>query len=120
MVRNAMIIACPACNTRYAGPDSAVGIGGRSVRCAKCGHGWFQHGPDVPAPESVADPAVQPAPTPAPAPVAEPAAPAASAVAPVESEPGPAAPVPAPPPAASPEPPMVAPVPLEPEFTPEP
>ncbi|MBY0621527.1 MJ0042-type zinc finger domain-containing protein [Sphingomonas ursincola] len=113
-----MIIACPACNTRYAVPDSAIGIDGRSVRCAKCGHSWFQHGPDIPAPDSVADPAVQPTPTPPP--VAEPAAPAASAAAPVESEPRPAAPVPAPPPAASPEPPMVAPVPVEPESAREP
>ena len=42
-----MIIACPACATRYVVPDSAIGIDGRTVRCAKCKHSWFQDGPDV-------------------------------------------------------------------------
>ena len=37
-----MIIACPACATRYAVPDSAIGLEGRVVRCAKCRHSWFQ------------------------------------------------------------------------------
>jgi predicted Zn finger-like uncharacterized protein len=40
-----MIIACPACATRYAVPDSAIGADGRTVRCAKCRHSWFQEGP---------------------------------------------------------------------------
>ncbi|ESZ88312.1 MAG: zinc finger/thioredoxin [Blastomonas sp. CACIA14H2] len=109
-----MIIACPACNTRYAVPDSAIGIDGRSVRCAKCGYSWFQHGPDVPAPS--AEPAAE----------AAPAAPAPSpAPAPVEPAPQPAAEAPTPPPAPAPEPtmvapPMVAPVPAEPESAREP
>lgn len=42
-----MIIACPACSTRYVVPDSAVGIEGRTVRCAKCKHSWFQEGPEL-------------------------------------------------------------------------
>lgn len=40
-----MIIACPACKTRYVVPDSAIGVEGRTVRCAKCKHSWFQEGP---------------------------------------------------------------------------
>ena len=40
-----MIISCPACDTRYAVPDSAIGADGRTVRCAKCKHSWFQEGP---------------------------------------------------------------------------
>ena len=39
-----MIIACPACKTRYAVPDDAIGIAGRTVRCAKCKHSWHQPG----------------------------------------------------------------------------
>jgi len=48
-----MIIACPACSTRYVVPDSAIGVEGRTVRCAKCRHSWFQQGAELPAqPES--------------------------------------------------------------------
>lgn len=88
-----MIIACPACATRYVVPDSAVGVDGRTVRCAKCRHSWFQEGPELapppkappqaapaavpeppPPPPPPAPPPVQvpePAPEPAPAPIAE-------------------------------------------------
>lgn len=110
MVRNAMIIACPACNTRYAVPDSAIGVDGRSVRCAKCGHSWFQHGPDLPAPTPVAESAPEPEPEPAPTPtpMSAPAVPAAAPAA-VEAEPAP-----------TPVPPAVAPVPAESEPVREP
>ena len=71
-----MIIACPACTTRYVVPDSAIGPEGRTVRCAKCRHNWFQDPPEQ-----------------------------AAATAPVEPEPAAAASAPAPEPAPEPEPP---------------
>ncbi len=67
-----MIIACPSCATRYVVPDSAIGVDGRTVRCAKCRQSWFQPGPEQPLPPPPAPPA--------PAPVAAPAAPASEPV----------------------------------------
>ncbi|CCA91549.1 MJ0042-type zinc finger domain-containing protein [Novosphingobium sp. PP1Y] len=54
-----MIIACPACSTRYAVPDSAIGVDGRTVRCAKCRHSWFQEGPELVLAETEAQAAAQ-------------------------------------------------------------
>ncbi|WP_395395783.1 zinc-ribbon domain-containing protein [Novosphingobium sp. BL-8A] len=94
-----MIIACPACSTRYAVPDSAIGIDGRTVRCAKCRHSWFQDGPEMvdaaamppasatPAPAPQAAPAPQPTP---PEPVAQAPAPAPRAVERPQPAPAPA------------------------------
>lgn len=82
-----MIATCPACGKRYRVPDDAVPAGGRSVRCAACGHGWtVRPDGDVPAAAMAADRR-----GPAPA-TADPAATAAPPVA----TPGPAA---SPPPA---------------------
>jgi predicted Zn finger-like uncharacterized protein len=89
-----MIIACPACTTRYVVPDSAIGLDGRTVRCAKCRHSWFQEGAlPAQADQPLAAPvAPQPAPRPSPPPsppaeVVEPEPPVTSA----EAEPEPAA-----------------------------
>ncbi len=69
-----MIIACPACTTRYVVPDTAIGIEGRTVRCAKCKHSWFQEGPDADRLAAVQEiPAPAPTPTPAPTPPRPPA-----------------------------------------------
>ncbi|MDE2435582.1 MAG: zinc-ribbon domain-containing protein [Sphingomonadales bacterium] len=66
-----MIIACPACATRYVVPDSAIGVDGRTVRCAKCRHSWFQDGPAL-SPPITATVAPPPPPPPPPPPAAAP------------------------------------------------
>jgi len=60
-----MIIACPACGTRYAVPDAAIGSEGRTVRCAKCKHSWFQDPPELDLDRQSAQSPSAPAPTPA-------------------------------------------------------
>lgn len=82
-----MIIACPACDTRYAVPDTAIGNEGRTVRCAKCKHSWFQEPDALDLTEAVESAVVKPD----TAPVASPPPPV----------PAPPSPVPAPPPPAS-------------------
>ncbi|TCM17804.1 putative Zn finger-like uncharacterized protein [Novosphingobium sp. PhB165] len=114
-----MIIACPACSTRYAVPDSAIGVDGRTVRCAKCRHSWFQEGStDIAAPVAaaaaapMAEPAAEPqqpeavaepvaAPAPAPRAASEPAPAPGFTTPPIVPPRAPAVRVPAPQPAAT-------------------
>ena len=59
-----MILACPACDTRYAVPDSAIGAEGRTVRCARCRHSWFQEGSELDLETLEKDGSAQAEPTP--------------------------------------------------------
>ena len=61
-----MIIACPACATRYVVPDNAIGVEGRTVRCAKCKHSWYQDGPELQVPRAKSRPVAVPPPPPPP------------------------------------------------------
>ena len=55
-----MILTCPECTTRYQTDASQFAPDGRKVRCAKCGHVWFQ-APPAPEPEAgLEDEAVAP------------------------------------------------------------
>ena len=76
-----MIIACPACGTRYAVPENAIGPEGRTVRCAKCKHSWFQDALPLELDEQIAPSSPEPEPA-APAqaePNAQPETPAQTA-----------------------------------------
>lgn len=37
-----MILECTECHSRYLVPDTAIGVDGRTVRCANCKHSWYQ------------------------------------------------------------------------------
>ncbi len=49
-----MILTCSSCATRYLVDPAAIGASGRDVRCARCGHVWFQQ-PARDLPMSVED-----------------------------------------------------------------
>lgn len=39
-----MILTCPSCSASYNVSTDAIGLDGRTVRCRKCKHEWFQQG----------------------------------------------------------------------------
>lgn len=47
-----MMLVCPECSASYAVPDKAIGEKGRTVKCAKCAHTWFQEPPKKEADEA--------------------------------------------------------------------
>ena len=106
-----MILDCPACAARYRLPDDAIPAEGKSVRCAKCLHRWWQLATAAPAEATDPSAAEWPAPldegddapafAPAPAPFTAAAVPFAAAPAPFAAAPAPLAPpAPTAPPAA--------------------
>jgi len=53
-----VVIACPACGTRYRVSRASLGPVGKTVRCSRCGHRWFAETPEAeetppPLPEGV-------------------------------------------------------------------
>lgn len=66
-----MILSCPSCDTRYRANPGAIGVNGRRVKCAACGHIWTARNEEEPVLEPI-DPI-----PPNPEPEAEPAAPKA-------------------------------------------
>jgi predicted Zn finger-like uncharacterized protein len=45
-----MIVTCPSCGVRYLVDARALGAKGRTVRCARCAHSWYE---DTPPPSEL-------------------------------------------------------------------
>lgn len=73
-----MLISCPNCSTNFSVPDKALGARGRTLKCAKCGHKWFQSAgeaePDMGLDLDLSGPSFtgEPEPEPAPEPIQRP------------------------------------------------
>lgn len=63
-----MILSCPSCDTRYRANPGAIGVNGRRVKCAACGHIWTARNEEEPVLEPI-DP-IPPKPEPEPEPAA--------------------------------------------------
>jgi len=62
-----MIVTCSLCKTRYLTDPAVLGLAGRRVRCAKCGHSWMQVPPmDMPRRVDVVSPPLNPGQIPPP------------------------------------------------------
>ena len=61
-----MILTCTHCSARYLIDPASIGEEGRRVRCAQCGHTWFEEPPQAPyvPPPDLAEPAPRPLPIP--------------------------------------------------------
>ena len=57
-----MIVTCPACAVRYVVDPRALGAKGRTVRCARCAHTWFEDAPPPSEEKPAARSAVPPPP----------------------------------------------------------
>ena len=79
-----MLISCPNCGTQFSVPDTALGASGRTLKCAKCAHKWFQS--PVTEDFGLDEDSFPPPPPPKPRPAAPPAKPAARAPAPAPVE----------------------------------
>lgn len=63
-----MILSCPSCDTRYRANPGTIGVNGRRVKCAACGHIWTARNEEEPVLEPI-DP-IPPKPDVEPEPVA--------------------------------------------------
>jgi Protein of unknown function (DUF3426). len=64
-----MLISCPNCATNFSVPDKALGIAGRTLKCARCGHKWFQSAPRPEDDFALDESSFPPPPLPEPRPV---------------------------------------------------